>query len=114
MTRESRTNLSSPWFQIMLALADGQRHGYGIMQEVEERSSEGFKLWPATLYGAIKRMVAAGLIEPASSAEGDDRRRRYYQLTEMGRVQLAAEARRLDDLIAVARSKHVLPASRGA
>ena len=86
-------------FHILLALADGQRHGYGIMQEVEARSAGTVRLGPGTLYGAIKRMLAAGLIEESArrpTAKNDDQRRRcYYRLTRFGRTVAAAEAQRL-------------------
>jgi DNA-binding PadR family transcriptional regulator len=67
-------------FQILLALADGERHGYAIMQEIERRTAGEVRLGPGTLYGSIKRMLAAGLIEESArrpAAERDDERRRY-------------------------------------
>jgi DNA-binding PadR family transcriptional regulator len=99
-------------FQILLALADVPRHGYGIMQEVERRSTARVRLGPGTLYGAIKRMLAAGLIEesdqrPASEPE-DQRRRCYYRLTRLGRKVAAEEARRLAALVDVAQAKQLI------
>ena len=83
-------------FHILLALADRQRHGYGIMQEVASRSGGTVRLGPGTLYGAIKRMLAAGLIEVSATrpvAGNDDQRRRcYYRLTDFGRTVAAEEA----------------------
>ncbi|HJO02564.1 MAG TPA: PadR family transcriptional regulator [Acidobacteriota bacterium] len=108
MTDSDRPRLSVPGFHILLALADGSRHGYGIMTEVEERSEGRFRLWPATLYGAIKRMVAEELIEPRQGPDGEDTRRNYYRLTDLGREVLAEETRRMDDLVELARAKKVL------
>jgi DNA-binding PadR family transcriptional regulator len=91
-------------FHILLALADSERHGYGIMQEI--------RMGPGTLYGSIKRMLADGLIEATGERPDpalDDERRRYYRLTDFGRRVLAAEARRLDQVVRIAQSKHVLP-----
>ena len=99
-------------FHILLALADGERHGYGIMQEVEERSAGTVRLGPGTLYGAIKRMLAAGLIEESAkrpvSKDDDDRRRCYYRLTRLGRKIAAEEARRLASLVRVAEAKRLV------
>ena len=92
-------------FHILLALAGGERHGYGIMQEVERRSGGGVKLGPGTLYGAVKRMLQSGWIEEraADAAEGDDPRRRcYYRLTPTGADVAAGMARHLADLVYLA------------
>jgi DNA-binding PadR family transcriptional regulator len=110
-------------FHILLALADGERHGYGIMQEVEARSAGTVRLGPGTLYGAIKRLLAAGLIEESARrpvAKHDDQRRRcYYRLTRFGRAVAAEEAERLAALVRVAEAKrlvnsHVPSVSGGA
>jgi DNA-binding PadR family transcriptional regulator len=96
---------------ILLALADEDRHGLGIVDEVERRTGGEVKLGPGTLYGTIKRMREAGLIqEPAELAENaeSDTRRRYYRITELGRDALRAEARRLERLVVTARQKAVL------
>src|ERR687896_211675 len=98
-------------FQILLALADRERHGYAIMQEVVRRSGGGVRLGPGTLYGSIKRMLAAGLIEESArrpAADRDDERRRYYRITALGRRQAAAEARRMQQLVTAARAKRLL------
>ncbi len=98
-------------FHILLALADQERHGYGIMQEVMMMSQNQVRMGPGTLYGSIKRMLKANLIEESDERpdpELDDERRRYYRLTDFGRQVLAAEARRLSTLIDVAQAKHVL------
>ena len=110
---ERSLTISKPWFHIMLALADGERHGYGIMQEVERRTDGRVRLWPATLYGAIKRMLTAGLIEESTNrpvGNEDDARRRYYRLSDEGRRALAAEAEQLAALVEVARAKQVIGA----
>jgi DNA-binding PadR family transcriptional regulator len=81
------------------------------MRDVEERTSGHVKLWPATLYGAIKRMLSAGLIEEASrrpDPDMDDQRRKYYRLTDQGSVILAQETGRLAELVEIARQKDVL------
>lgn len=99
-------------FHILLALADCERHGYGIMQEVEQKSAGTVRLGPGTLYGAIKRMLAAGLIEesPKRPALKDDERRRcYYRLTSRGRSILTEEAERLAALVRVAAEKRLIP-----
>jgi DNA-binding PadR family transcriptional regulator len=104
--------LSHTEFQILLALADDQRHGYGIMQEVETRSAGATRLGPGTLYGAIKRMLAAGLIEESAhrpvAADDDQRRRCYYRLTRLGRRIVAEEAERLAALVRVAEAKQLV------
>ncbi len=94
--------LKTHWFHILLSLAGGEQHGYGIMQEVLDRTMGKVRLWPATLYGSIKRLVEAGLIEGSDerpAAEVDDARRRYYRLTPLGRKVLDAECERLQDLV---------------
>ena len=99
-------------FHILLALADGERHGYGIMQEVAVRSAGTVRLGPGTLYGAIKRMLAAGLIEESTKrpiAKNDDQRRRcYYRLTRFGRTVATEEAQRLAALVRVAEAKRLV------
>jgi DNA-binding PadR family transcriptional regulator len=97
---------------ILLALADEERHGYGIMREVEYRTGGEVRLGPGTLYGAIKRMLADGLIEESDerpAPELDDQRRRYYQITDFGRRVAGAEAARLQDLVNAARARRLLP-----
>ena len=104
-------------FQVLLALADTDRHGYGIMREVEERSNGRVRLGPATLYGAIKRLVDCGWVEETSKrpAAGDDPRRRcYYRLSHTGRKMAAEEAKRLADMVRVAEAKHLVQFGRRA
>jgi DNA-binding PadR family transcriptional regulator len=98
-------------FHILLALADQERHGYGIMQEVMAMTQNQVRMGPGTLYGSIKRMLKANLIEESDERpdpELDDERRRYYRLTGLGRQVLVAEAQRLSTLIGVAQAKRVL------
>jgi DNA-binding PadR family transcriptional regulator len=98
-------------FHILLALADQERHGYGIMQEVTAMTDNQVCMGPGTLYGSIKRMLKANLIEESDERpdpELDDERRRYYRLTDLGRRVLAAEAQRLSALINVAQAKRIL------
>ena len=109
----SGPHLSTAMFHILLALADGQKHGYGIMREVEERHA--VTLGPGTLYGAIKRMLEVGLIGEAKERPDpmlDDQRRRYYRLTPAGHAAAAAEAARLEGLVSQARAKQLLPDPR--
>ena len=104
-------------FDILLALADGDRHGYAIAKDVEQRSSGRVKFGPGTLYGTIKRMLASGLIEEADAhpdPDLDDERRRYYRITRLGLQVLQAESSRLATLLAAARGKKVLPKTRRA
>src|SRR5579863_2904932 len=94
--------LKPNWFHIMLSLAGGEQHGYGIMQDVLEQTTGKVRLWPATLYGAIKRLIEAGLIEESDerpAPELDDARRRYYRLTSLGKRVLDAECERLQELV---------------
>jgi DNA-binding PadR family transcriptional regulator len=100
--------LKSQWFHIMLSLAGGEQHGYGIMQEVLNRTTGKVRLWPATLYGSIKRLIEAELIEESDerpAPEVDDARRRYYRLTPLGKRVLDAECERLEDLVRTIRVK---------
>ena len=87
-------------FHILLALADGERHGYGIMVEVDQLTSGQIHLGPGTLYRSIQKMVLDGLIEETGQmANEDDERRRYYRLTAFGRNVAQEETRRLSILL---------------
>ena len=88
-------------YHVLVALTAGELHGYAIMQAVEASSNGVVLMGPATLYGTLKRLVEAGLIRETAQrpAEGDDQRRRYYQLTGLGRDVCLAESDRLADLI---------------
>ena len=103
-------------FHILLALSEGERHGYAIMREVTELTGGGIRLGPGTLYGTLKRLLAAGLVEEAEErADTDhvDERRRYYRLTNSGDMTVRAEARRLESLVDAARRKRLLTPERG-
>lgn len=103
--------LSEAVFQVLLALADESRHGYAIMQEVEERTEGRVRLGPGTLYGALKRLREQGVVEELEdgpAAEGDDRRR-HYRLTPFGREIAVLEAKRLERLLDTAHHKRLLP-----
>jgi DNA-binding PadR family transcriptional regulator len=107
---------------ILLALADEERHGYGIGVEVRERTGGKMRLGPGTLYGSLKRMVDGGLVAesegpPEEETEDgrrryDEERRRYYRLTGFGERVLAAEVERLDGLVRAARRKGAFPAPK--
>lgn len=104
-------------FHILLALVDEDRHGYGIMKDVEFRTEGRVLLKPGTLYQAIKRLLEAGLIEAADEkidADLNDERRRYYHLTGLGQNVLNEEVLRLKQMIQLARTKHVLGAGKVA
>lgn len=103
--------LKTNWFHILLSLAGEDQHGYGIMQEVLDRTGGKVRLWPATLYGSLKRLIEAGLIEESGvrpAREFDDPRRRYYRLTRLGRRVLAAESERLQELVRILHVKRGL------
>ena len=102
-------------FHILLSLADQERHGYGIMQDVLERTDQQIRLGPGTLYGTIKRMLEAGQIEELPEREDENhQRRRYYKLTSAGRKTAKQEAERLENLVRIARMKKLLPKLEGA
>jgi DNA-binding PadR family transcriptional regulator len=109
---EALLPLTPTVFHILLALADGQKHGYAIMQEVEVRTGGAMRMGPGTLYGSIQRMLKDGLIvevEARAQPVHGEERRRYYRLTGFGQRVLQAEARRLEQLVQLAQSKRVLP-----
>ncbi len=103
--------LSPAAFHILLALADGEKHGYAIMQGVAESTDGTIKMGPGTLYGAIRRMHQAGWIAECDERPDptlDDERRRYYRLTDLGQRIATAEAQRLARLVAEARQRGLL------
>lgn len=105
--------LKSNWLHILLSLVEGEQHGYGIMQDVLERSDGKVRLWPATLYGSLKRLIQEGLIGESSerpAPELDDARRRYYKLTPLGRRVLDLESERLRGLVRALQAKRKLEA----
>ena len=98
-------------FHILLALADEERHGYGIMREVARRTGGATRLNSGTLYRSIKQLLSAGLIAETDERPDpalDDERRRYYRLTAAGRNAAETEATRLDQLVSIARAKRLL------
>src|ERR1700750_2142037 len=102
-------------FHILLALSDGDLHGYGIMQEVSEHTGGQIRLGPGTLYGAIKRLLGTGLlveVDERPDPELDDERRRYYRLTDFGFRVASAEAQRLEQMVRSARAKKMLPRTK--
>jgi DNA-binding PadR family transcriptional regulator len=101
-------------YHILLALVDGEKHGYAIMKDVEAQTGGQLKMGPGTLYGCIKRMLAAGLIEEADERPDpalDDERRRYYRLTGLGANVVSVESERLARAVKVAQQKHILASS---
>ena len=102
--------LTEVTFQLLLALSDRDRHGYGIMHEVELRTAGRVRLGAGTLYGALKRLVADGLVEEAGERAdaADNERRRYYRLSSLGRLVARAEARRLASAVRLARDLRLI------
>lgn len=99
-------------FHILVALADRDRHGYSIMQDVASRTDGKVRLSPGTLYSSIRRMLEAGFVEEVRESpdpESRDERRRYYRLTEFGRRAAMAEARRLTEMLSHARETGLIP-----
>jgi DNA-binding PadR family transcriptional regulator len=99
-------------FHILLAVADEDRHGYAIIQDVAARTSGALKLSPGTLYRSIQRMLEQGLlVEPRQRPlpELDDERRRYYRITPFGRAVAEAESRRMSQLVRMARARGFAP-----
>lgn len=112
---ESFLPLRPSVFHILLALSDGDLHGYGIMQEVREHTAGQIRLGPGTLYGTIKRLLNDRLIVEADERpdpELDDERRRYYRLTDFGHKVLRAEVRRISNMVSVAQRKRLIPKPR--
>ena len=120
VTRKRETEpllpLTPAMFHVLLALADGEKHGYAILKEVAGTSGGEVQLSTGTLYAIIKRLLESGLIVEVRRrpAAGDDQRRRYYRLTEPGRATAIAEAERMEKLLARARTKRLIKAFRPA
>jgi DNA-binding PadR family transcriptional regulator len=111
---ESFLPLQPAVFHILLALGDGEKHGYAIKREIARRTDGSVRLGPGTLYGSIKRMLAQQLIEESDERPDfslDDERRRYYKITQLGQKVAAAEVERMRRLISLARAKRMV---RGA
>ena len=115
MKRETRP-LTPAEFEVLLALADGEKHGYAILKAIGS-SRDGRALGPATLYTVIARFLASGWIAESADRPDpalDDERRRYYRLTDSGRTVARAEAERMETVLASARAKHLLRRPRRA
>jgi DNA-binding PadR family transcriptional regulator len=113
---EASVFLTPAVFHVLLALTDGPSHGYGIMQEVGEKTGGATQLGPGTLYRSIQRMLSDGLIEELAIAvhdESDDDRRRYYRLTSKGLATAKAEAQRLSVLVDWAANRKLLTKRAG-
>lgn len=103
--------LTPPVFHILLALSDGERHGYAIMQQVASDTGGALQLGPGTLYGCLKRMLGARLVEESDERpdqDRDDERRRYYRITDFGARTVRAEAERLATAVIAARARRLL------
>jgi DNA-binding PadR family transcriptional regulator len=111
MPKRKLDPLPSAAFQILLSLAEGDLHGYGIMRQVEEQTNGRMRLGPGTLYSSIQALLEEGLIEEVVERNGEQdpghERRRYYRLSASGRKLARAEAERLADLLRVARAKKI-------
>ena len=102
--------LAPAFLHILIALGEGERHGYSIMQDVAERTGGRVRMSPGTLYGSIKRMLEEGLIEELTTgAAGADERRRFYRITKFGKRVAAAEAERMAALLTQARQSGLVP-----
>jgi len=111
---ESFLPLPRDTFHILVSLADKERHGYSVMQDIAERTDGALRLSPSSLYASIKRLLEQGLIEELERPDprNDDERRRYYRLSRLGRQVAMAEARRLERLLADARATGLLRSRR--
>jgi DNA-binding PadR family transcriptional regulator len=110
MPKRKLDPLPAAAFQILLSLADGDLHGYGIMRQVEEQTNGRMRLGPGTLYSSIQALLEEGFIEEvdrSGDVVGTSERRRFYRLTSAGRKLARSEAERLADLLRVARAKRI-------
>ena len=107
---EKHLPLKALVFQILLGLADGERHGWSLVRDVQQRGGFG-RLMPGNFYRTLRSMVSDGFIEESDSRPGsatDDERRRYFRLTELGQQVAAAEAKRLEAVVIEARARRLL------
>ncbi len=117
MNTKTIESLSPQVVYILLALAIKERHGYEIMKQVRHDSQGKITMGPGTLYGAIKRLLKDGWVAEAGERElvgKVDERRRYYRLTELGRMQLAMELQRYEETLQLARNNHIVVSAQGA
>lgn len=108
---ESFLPLTAATFQILLSLVDGERHGYAIMQETDERTAGDVRLGPGTLYGSLKRLLDSGIVEEGAEQVDPrlgEERRRYYRITKFGLSVMRAESRRLASMVRAARDRKLL------
>jgi DNA-binding PadR family transcriptional regulator len=108
---ENLLPLTPAVFHVLLALADGERHGYAIMQEVAVSTAGRIKMGPGTLYGTVKRLLEAQLIEESDERPDphlEDERRRYYRLSGIGEEVVRAESRRYAEIVKIARGKNLI------
>lgn len=94
-------------FYVLLSLSSGPKHGYAIMQETNTLSDENFRMGPATLYSTIQRLVGMELIDEMAGGDGEDSRRRYYELTKMGRRLLETDVSRMSTVARMAAARLV-------
>ncbi|HJR58043.1 MAG TPA: PadR family transcriptional regulator [Vicinamibacterales bacterium] len=107
--------LTPGMFHVLIALADGEKHGYAIIKEVARRTGGAIRLSAGTLYTLIRRFVQDGVIAESDERPDpalDDERRRYYRVTDFGREVAKAEAARMESTLSMAREKHLIPRSR--
>ena len=115
-TTTSTPPLTPAVFHILLALSSGERHGYGIMKQVEADSQGKVSMGAGTLYGSLKRMLDAGLVKESDKRidpEMDDERRIYYRITDVGAKALAAELERYKRIVTLAQEKKLFPKTYG-
>jgi DNA-binding PadR family transcriptional regulator len=115
-TSDELLPLTPAVFHILVALSEGERHGYAIMRQVAEDTDGSLQLGPGTLYGCLKRMLSATLIEESDERPDptlDDERRRYYRITDFGALTVRAEAQRLATAVTAARARRLLPKGAG-
>lgn len=105
---DAASTLTPLMFQILVALSQGERHGYAIMQEIDERTDGAFSIGAGSLYRSIKQLVDAGLLTELKQKASDHSQRRSYRLTAAGRRRAAAEARVFDNIVSWARDAHLL------
>lgn len=113
-SKHTHAPLTPAVLQILLALSTQERHGYGIMKQVESDSQGKVRMGPGTLYGSLGRMIDAGMIRESNrkvDPKMDDERRVYYRITALGQKALAAELDRYCKVVAVARQKRLLPST---
>jgi len=97
--------LPTAWFHILVALGDGERHGYSIMQDLETRTGGKLRVGPGTLYAALKRLAGEGLVQECGDPHDTSERRRVYRITSFGRTVALAEMKRMETLVRQAKAQ---------